>query len=64
MKNGTCVYKVPYVVGGPTETVPAVVRATWTIDRETPVFTRDRAYIERHVNVDLQPGDMRPQAGQ
>lgn len=25
---------------------------------------RGDAYIERHVNIDLQPGDMKPQAGQ
>jgi len=62
LKNGTCVYKVSFVVRGPTETAPPVVRATWTIDREMPVFIRNRAYIERHVNIDLQPLETEPQA--
>ena len=61
LKNGTCVYKVPFMVREPAEMAPSVIRSTWMIDRETPVFTRDRAYIERHVNIDLQPVDTEPQ---
>jgi tRNA(His) 5'-end guanylyltransferase len=61
LKNGTCVYKVPKVVKEPAAMAPRVIRSVWMIDRETPVFTRDRAYIERHVNVDLQPITAEPQ---
>jgi tRNA(His) guanylyltransferase len=63
LKNGTCVYKVPHVVKASTGGETDVIRAAWTIDRETPVFTRDRAYIERHVNVDVQLGDLKRHAG-
>jgi tRNA(His) 5'-end guanylyltransferase len=61
LKNGTCVYKVPFMVREPAEMAPSVIRSTWMIDRETPVFTRDRAYIERHVNIDVQPLVTAPQ---
>jgi tRNA(His) guanylyltransferase len=64
LKNGTCVYKMPHVVRASTSSEADVIRAAWTIDREPPVFTRDRAYIERHVNIDLQPEDTKPQIRQ
>jgi tRNA(His) 5'-end guanylyltransferase len=55
LKNGTCVYRVSHRMTAPRETVPEVARLVWTIDAQPPVFTRDRAYIERHVNIDQPP---------
>jgi tRNA(His) guanylyltransferase len=52
LKNGTCVYKVLRAVREPSETTAAVTRTVWTIDREPPVFTQDREYIERYVSID------------
>lgn len=52
LKHGTCVYKAPRVVRGPNETTAGVIRTVWAIDREPPVFTQDREYIERHVFID------------
>lgn len=61
LKNGAYVYKVPFMVRGTTAMTPSVIRSTWMINRETPVFTRDRAYVERHVNIDVQPRATAPQ---
>jgi tRNA(His) 5'-end guanylyltransferase len=49
LKNGTCVYQVSHCVRSPQEATPTVIRAVWTIDREPPVFTQERTYIERYV---------------
>lgn len=59
LKNGTCVYQVPQIVRESSETSAAVLRTVWTIDREPPVFTQDRTYIERHVC--LNRGAVAPQ---
>jgi hypothetical protein len=61
LKNGTGVCKVPRVVTPRTTGAVSVIRARWTIDRDPPVFTRERAYIERHVNIDLQPAQTAPE---
>jgi tRNA(His) 5'-end guanylyltransferase len=49
LKNGTCVSQVSRCIRSPQESARAVIREVWTIDREPPVFTQERTYIERHV---------------
>ena len=53
LKNGLCVYRVPRVVASAEHSTGAVTRQVWEIDREPPVFAGQRAYIERHVYVEM-----------
>ncbi len=50
-KRGRCVVKMPYeaiIEKGPDAGGP-VIRHRWEIDKEIPIFTQDRNYIERFV---------------
>lgn len=43
-KRGCCIVKEYYDKDGTT-------RSRWSVDQETPIFTKDREYIEKYVNV-------------
>jgi hypothetical protein len=43
-KRGVCIFREVYTVEG---SEGPVSRHRWTVDREIPVFSQDRAYIER-----------------
>jgi tRNA(His) 5'-end guanylyltransferase len=42
-KRGTCCIRKPVQVS------ETVVRDKWVIDKECPIFTQDREYIERYI---------------
>lgn len=44
-KRGRCVVKETYMQDG-------LERSRWTVDREIPIFSQDRDYIERHLAVE------------
>jgi tRNA(His) guanylyltransferase len=50
-KRGRCIVRESYEEGGN-------ARTRWVVDNEIPVFTEDRAYIERHLTV--RPEDEEP----
>jgi hypothetical protein len=43
-KRGCCIIKEIYDKEG-------TARTRWVVDQETPIFTKDREYIEKYVNV-------------
>lgn len=54
-KRGTCCYKVtkPHTVVDISDATEKIFdRSVWEIDTETPIFTQDRNYIGRYVNID------------
>jgi tRNA(His) 5'-end guanylyltransferase len=50
-KRGVCCIKESYTActEGPSGPGPASIRTRWTIDKEIPVFTQNREYIERFI---------------
>lgn len=52
LKRGACVRRVAFEVPGADG--PAV-RHRWEVDMETPTFTQDRGYIERHLADEVAP---------
>lgn len=49
-KRGACIVKREYEKGD-------VIRRKWEVDFETPVFSEDRLYIERHIYVQNQQNE-------
>lgn len=54
-KRGRCVYRQKITVEGDPhyDNTPTFERNPWVIDREIPIFTKDRDFIERHLKIDL-----------
>lgn len=54
-KRGRCIYKkevvIPVTGDFGSEGATQIVRPQWTIDQEIPIFTADRNFIERHLEV-------------
>jgi tRNA(His) 5'-end guanylyltransferase len=48
-KRGICCIKEGYIDATPYSTDSKTVRTKWVIDKEIPIFTQDREYIERYV---------------
>lgn len=48
-KNGVSIYKNPVMIDNPNNDLPTL-RYKWKIDTETPIFTQDRNYINKHIN--------------
>lgn len=48
-KRGVCCIKESYIDATPESTDSKNVRTKWVIDKEIPIFTQDREYIERYV---------------
>lgn len=48
LKRGRCVLRQSYEREGAT-------RHRWRVDNEIPIFTQDRAYIEKHLAIDSTP---------
>ncbi len=50
-KNGTAIYKKPMKIEHslPDGTVAIVERNKWFIDKNTPIFTKNREYVEKHL---------------
>ena len=48
-KRGICCIKESYIDATPESTDSKNVRTKWVIDKEIPIFTQDREYIERYV---------------
>jgi tRNA(His) guanylyltransferase len=46
-KRGACVRRVSFEAAG-------AERSRWEVDREPPIFTADRSYVDRHVNPEGQ----------
>jgi len=56
-KRGVCVVKEEYEVpfSGPAGVdAYSATRTRWVIDESIPVFTQDRSYIQKHVDVDVE----------
>lgn len=54
LKRGSCIVKMPrpvVVPAGPKKG-ETIERMTWSVDDEPPIFTQDRQYIERVLEVD------------
>lgn len=49
-KRGVCVVKESYDMSGPDG--EGVQRTRWVLDSEIPIFTQDRAYLQRFVDVE------------
>ena len=47
LKRGACIVKETYEK----EDMPGVMRTRWAVDKDIPVFTADREYIEKHVRI-------------
>jgi hypothetical protein len=43
VKRGRCIVRVKAGIDG-------VVRSRWVVDNETPVFSSDRLYIDKHLS--------------
>jgi len=57
-KRGRCIYKkevsIPVTGDFGSEEATQIVRPQWTIDQEIPIFTADRNFIERHLEVNKE----------
>lgn len=57
LKRGRCVLRQTYDVDG-------ARRSRWVVDREIPLFSQDRDYIERHLAVEPEDAETVPRFGE
>jgi tRNA(His) 5'-end guanylyltransferase len=55
-RRGRCVVRQTYEEGG-------VTRSRWVVDREIPIFSQDRAYVERLLEVEPEDVPTEPRFG-
>lgn len=47
LRRGACIVRETYHAGAPNE--PPVTRHRWVVDKNIPIFTQDRNYIDHHL---------------